>query len=60
MVVALGVAWILGGLVAIVFGIAAERRSLEDIARPLSAVPAPADRRTGSTRAQGSAQPRLP
>jgi MFS family permease len=51
---------VVGGLVAIVFGVAAERRSLEDIARPLSATPTPAGRRTGTTRAQGSAQPRLP
>jgi MFS family permease len=50
---------VVGGLIAIVFGVAAERRSLEDIARPLSVGSAPAGRRTGSTRAQGSAQPRL-
>jgi MFS family permease len=51
---------VVGGLITIVFGVAAERRPLEDIARPLPAAPAPAGRRTGSTRAQGSAQPRLP
>jgi MFS family permease len=50
---------VVGGLIAIVFGVAAERRSLEDIARPLSAA-APVGRRTGSTRVQGSAQPRVP
>jgi len=46
---------IVGGLVALAFGVAAERRSLEDIAQPLSAAGRP-----GSTRAVGSAQPRLP
>jgi MFS family permease len=46
---------IVGGLVALAFGVAAERRSLEDIAQPLSAADRP-----GSTRAVGSAQPRLP
>jgi hypothetical protein len=46
---------IVGGLVALAFGVAAERRSLEDIALPLSAAGRP-----GSTRAVGSAQPRLP
>jgi MFS family permease len=45
---------IVGGLVALAFGVAAERRSLEDIAQPLSAAGRP-----GSTRAVGSAQPRL-
>jgi MFS family permease len=37
-----GVIMILGGLVEIVFGIDAEGKSLEDVARPLSAVPAQA------------------
>jgi hypothetical protein len=46
---------IVGGLVALAFGVAAERRSLEDIAQPLSAAGRP-----GSTRAVGSALPRLP
>ncbi len=44
---------VVGGLVALALGVAAERRPLEDIATPLSA------RRAGSTRAQGAAQPRL-
>ena len=51
---------IVGELVALRFGVAAERRSLADIAQPLSAAPIPAGRRPGSTRAQGSSQPRLP
>ncbi len=50
------VVMILGGLVAIAFGVAAERRSLEDIALPLSAITG----RTGSTRAEGSSSPRFP
>jgi MFS family permease len=41
---------ILGGVVAAFLGVAAERRSLEDIASPLSAV------RRGTTRAEGAAQ----
>jgi MFS family permease len=46
---------IAGGLVAIVYGVAAEGRSLEEIAAPLAAV----DRgRTGSVRAEGAASPR--
>jgi MFS family permease len=45
---------IAGGLVAMVFGVAAERRSLEDIATPLAAT---ARDRTGSTRAEGAASP---
>ena len=44
---------IVGGLVAWFIGVDAERKSLEDIAKPLSA------RDTGGTRAQG-ARPRLP
>ena len=41
---------VVGGLVAAFIGVAAEGKSLEDIAAPLSA------RRPGSTRSQGSAQ----
>jgi hypothetical protein len=41
---------IIGGLVALAFGVAAEGRSLEDIAQPLSAAPTPAGRRPESTR----------
>jgi MFS family permease len=44
---------IVGGLVTIAFGVAAEGKSLEDIAAPLAA------RRPGSTRAEGSARPTL-
>lgn len=44
---------IVGGIVALVFGVAAERRSLEDIAAPLNAVG-----RTGTTRAEGAGSPR--
>jgi hypothetical protein len=46
---------IIGGVVAIIFGVAAERRSLEDIAIPLNASTAG---RTGSTRAEGGGSPR--
>jgi len=46
---------IAGGLVAIAFGVAAERQSLEDIATPLSAT---GGGRTGSTRAEGASTPR--
>jgi MFS family permease len=46
---------IIGGIVAIVYGVAAERRSLEDIAVPLSAT---ARGRTGTTRAEGAGSPR--
>jgi MFS family permease len=51
----------LGGLVAIVLGVAAEGKSLEDIAAPLAARQAAAEaagsrRRTGSVRAEGSSQ----
>jgi MFS family permease len=42
----------IGGLVAAFIGVAAEGKSLEDIAAPLSA------RRSGTTRAEGSAQSR--
>jgi MFS family permease len=42
---------IIGGLVAAFIGVAAEGKSLEDVALPLSM------RRTGSTRVEGSAQP---
>jgi MFS family permease len=41
---------VIGGLVTIAFGVAAEGRSLEDIAMPLAA------QRRGTTRAEGSAQ----
>jgi MFS family permease len=43
---------VIGGLVAAFIGVAAEGKSLEDIAAPLSA------RRAGTTRAEGSAQSR--
>jgi MFS family permease len=43
---------IVGGIVTIIFGIAAEGRSLEDIAAPLAA-----ENRPGSTRADGAANP---
>ncbi|WP_245607221.1 MFS transporter [Pseudonocardia spinosispora] len=42
---------VIGGVVTIVFGVAAEGKSLEDIAAPLAA------RRPGTTRAEGSAAP---
>ncbi len=45
---------IAGGLVAVVFGVAAEGRSLEDVAAPLAAV---GRGRTGTTRAEGAASP---
>jgi MFS family permease len=45
---------IVGGFVAMVFGVAAERRSLEDIAAPLAAI---GRGRTGTTRAEGAASP---
>jgi MFS family permease len=48
---------IAGGLVAVFFGVAAERRSLEDIAAPLAAA---GRGRTGTTRAEGAASPRSP
>ncbi|MFZ0877575.1 MAG: MFS transporter [Pseudonocardiaceae bacterium] len=43
-----------GGLVAVVFGVAAEGRSLEDIAAPLAAA---GRGRPGTTRAEGAASP---
>ncbi len=46
---------IIGGVVAFFLAVDAEGRSLEDIASPLSA----AGRRTGFTRAEGSARPSL-
>ncbi len=46
---------IAGGIVAAVFGVAAERQSLEDIATPLNAT---TGRRTGVTRAEGGGSPR--
>ncbi len=45
---------IAGGLVAVVFGVAAEGRSLEDVAAPLAAV---GRGRTGTTRTEGAASP---
>jgi MFS family permease len=45
---------IAGGLVATVYGVAAEGQSLEDIAAPLAAA---AQGRAGSTRAEGAASP---
>jgi len=44
---------IAGGLVTVFLGVAAERRSLEDIAAPLASV-----NRPGSARAEGAARPR--
>jgi MFS family permease len=54
------VVMIAGGVIAWFFGVDAERKSLEDIANPLSAVnqpemPSDRDRRRGSTRMEGSA-----
>jgi MFS family permease len=46
---------IVGGLVAAFLGVAAEGKSLEDVALPLSAL-----RRPGTTRVEGAAQPQLP
>jgi MFS family permease len=46
---------VIGGLVTIVFGVAAEGKSLEDIALPLAA-----RNRPGSTRAEGAARPSAP
>jgi MFS family permease len=45
---------ILGGLVAVVFGVSAEGRSLEDVAAPLAAI---GRGRAGTTRAEGAASP---
>jgi hypothetical protein len=45
---------IAGGLVAVVYGVAAEGRSLEDIAAPLAAA---SRARAGSARAEGAASP---
>jgi MFS family permease len=45
---------VLGGVVAIVFGVAAERKSLEDIAAPLNAT---GKGRRGTTRAEGGGSP---
>ncbi|MGZ4548263.1 MAG: MFS transporter [Blastococcus sp.] len=42
---------IVGGVIAVVLGVSAEGKSLEDVATPLSA------RRSGTTRAEGSARP---
>ena len=47
---------VIGGVFALAFGVSAERRSLEDVALPLSAIV----RRTGSTRAEGGISPRSP
>jgi MFS family permease len=46
---------VVGGVVALVFGVAAERKSLEDIAAPLNAVG-----RGGTTRVEGAGSPRSP
>jgi MFS family permease len=46
---------VVGGIVAIVYGVAAEGRSLEEVATPLSAT---GGGRTGSTRAEGGGSPR--
>jgi MFS family permease len=51
-----GAVMVLGGIVALVYGVAAERRSLEDIATPLNAV-VPASR-SGSAPAEGGGSPR--
>jgi hypothetical protein len=48
---------IAGGLVAALLGVAAENRSLEDIAAPLAAT---SRSRTGTIRAEGAASPRSP
>jgi MFS family permease len=48
---------IAGGLVAVVYGVAAEGRSLEEIAAPLAAIGRGG---TGTTRAEGAASPRSP
>jgi MFS family permease len=45
---------IAGGLVAVVFGVAAEGRPLEDVAAPLATI---GRGRTGTTRAEGAASP---
>ncbi len=45
---------IAGGLVAAVYGVAAEGRSLEDIAAPLAST---GRSRPGTTRAEGAASP---
>jgi MFS family permease len=45
---------IIGGIVAAIFGVAAEQQSLEDIALPLNAS---TGRRTGTTRAEGGGSP---
>ncbi|MFC4951152.1 MFS transporter [Pseudonocardia sp. GCM10023141] len=46
---------VIGGVVAILYGVAAERLSLEEIAAPLSAT---GGGRTGTTRAEGAGSPR--
>jgi MFS family permease len=48
---------IAGGLIAAFLGVDAEGKSLEDVALPLSAIDRAA--RSGSTRAEGAAQPRM-
>lgn len=48
---------IAGGLVAVVYGVAAEGRSLEDIAAPLAAAGRAG---TGSTLAEGATSPLSP
>jgi hypothetical protein len=42
-----------GGIVALIYGVAAERQSLEDIATPLNAIG-----RRGTTRSEGAGSPR--
>jgi MFS family permease len=50
-----GVIMIIGGIVALVYGVNAEGRSLEDVATPLNAG---GDHRRGATRAEGAGSPR--
>ncbi|HTF49320.1 MAG TPA: MFS transporter [Pseudonocardia sp.] len=49
------VVMIIGGVVAIIFGVNAEGKALEDLAPPLAMVG-----RTGTTRAEGAAKPTIP
>ena len=48
---------VFGGIIAAVFGVAAERLSLEEIATPLNAA---MPMRTGATRATGAGSPTSP
>jgi hypothetical protein len=50
-IIGLGTVWILDGLTEIIFGVKAERQSLEDIARPLTA--------QDTDSARGGAAPRV-